>query len=191
MCVELIYFVYSIKKLFDQRVPVYFMHGNRDFLIGQRFAEKSGVTLLPDPTVIELYGQSILLTHGDVLCTLDVKHQSYRKKVNKRWVQQLFLNIPLSLRRKLAKRLREKSQQHNSTAPEHITDVTQEEVIRLMKETNTQLLIHGHTHRPGIHDVTIDNQTKKRIVLGAWHHHTSVLNFHHDGHYQLDHLPLL
>src|SRR5690606_5417428 len=85
--------IQSLRQLTEQGTPVYFMRGNRDFLIGDGFARQTGVTLLPDPTVIHLYGQSVLLSHGDLLCTLDCKHQAYRKKVNWRWLQRLFLML--------------------------------------------------------------------------------------------------
>ncbi len=178
--------IVTLRNLVDKGTPVYFIRGNRDFLIGKRFAEKTGATLLPDPSRIELYGKPVLLSHGDRLCTLDLKHQAYRRKTEKRWLQKLFLSVPLKLRRKLAKRLREKSKKHNLTAPRYITDVTHDEVIRLMKANDIYFLIHGHTHRPGIHDVTVDGQPGKRIVLGAWHDGISYLTYFNDGQFALE-----
>ncbi len=176
---------HQLNALASKGIPIYFMHGNRDFLIGQKFSKRSGVQLLPDPSVITLYGRRVLLTHGDRLCTLDKKHQAYRKKVGKWWIQKLFLSIPLSFRRKFANRLRERSREHNRLTPSYITDVTDEEVIEFMTRNETQLLIHGHTHRPGIHKLTVNAQPAKRVVLGAWHHAPSVLVFHSDGKYEL------
>ncbi|EAX31987.1 UDP-2,3-diacylglucosamine diphosphatase [Coxiella burnetii] len=165
--------------------PTYFMRGNRDFLIGQRFAAMTGVSLLEDPSVIQLYNKPVLLMHGDSLCTLDHKHQAYRRKIMKPWVQKLMLSLPLSLRRKLAKKFREQSRRHNRTLSYEIKDVTPEEVNRVMKEQNVELLIHGHTHRPAIHDSTINGNPTKRIVLGAWHHGGSVLRYAQDGSFEL------
>lgn len=175
----------ALRILASQGTPIYVMHGNRDFLLGSRFAQQSSVQLLPDPTVIQLYGQTILLSHGDRLCTLDIKHQAYRNKANRRWVQKLFLCLPLLLRQTIAKRLRQKSRQHNLTVPAYITDVTPKEVQRLMKQYQVELLIHGHTHRPAIHEINIEGYLGKRIVLGPWHDSGNALIYHDDGSYAL------
>jgi UDP-2,3-diacylglucosamine hydrolase len=173
--------IQAIRELVVNGTPVYFMHGNRDFLIGNKFAQASAVTLLKDPTVIQLYGKQILLSHGDILCTLDRKHQIYRQKVHRPWLQKLFLSLPLILRRKIAQKIRQKSQRHNQIAPTHIMDVSPDEVQRIMSLHQVSLLIHGHTHRPAIHK----NKTGTRIVLSAWHDKGSALIYHDDGQYQL------
>lgn len=179
----------QIIKALRERVaagtPIYFMHGNRDFLIGKAFAQASGITLLRDPSVIELYGKRILLSHGDILCTLDRKHQRYRKQVNRPWLQKLFLAFPLSWRQKIAHYLRQQSRRYNQTAPAVITDVSPDEVQRLMTLHQVLLLIHGHTHRPAVHEITIDEKTAHRVVLGAWHEAGSALLYHDDGRYEL------
>lgn len=169
--------IQALKKLVGRGMPVYFVPGNRDFLIGERFAAKSGVTLLQDPTVIALYGRQILVSHGDSLCTLDLKHQAYRKKVYQPWVKKLFLLLPLWIRRKVAQSLRNKSRQYHLSLPTHIMDVTPEAVQSLLQQYQTPLLIHGHTHRPAIHP--------ERIVLGAWHETGNALRFNENGYYEL------
>ena len=148
------------------------MHGNRDFLLGERFMATTGCQLLADPTKIQLFGVPTLLMHGDTLCTADIRYQRFRRLVRQNWLQKLFLLLPLSLRRGVAKRLRASSRRHVSAAPDYIMDVTAEAVEQVMAGAGVRQLIHGHTHRPGIH---IDDRYGKRIVLGAWHETGSVL----------------
>ena len=164
---------------------IYFMRGNRDFLIGKKFATAANTVLLEDPTVILLYDKSTLLMHGDSLCTLDHKHQIYRRNIAKPWVEKLMLSLPLSLRHKLAKALRKKSRNHNRYLSIKIQDVENEEVKRVMQRHNVELLIHGHTHRPAIHNLTIDQKPAQRIVLGAWNESGSVLRYFNDGQFEL------
>jgi len=175
-----------LEELATSGTPIYFMRGNRDLLIGKKFAETAKMTLLNDPCVIELYNKPILLSHGDILCMLDKRHQAYRKKVTQAWLQKLFLCIPLKIRRRIAEHMRQKSREYNSKTPSYIMDVTLEEVERLMKENKTTLLIHGHTHRPHIHDVNLGEQKGKRIVLGSWHRNGSALIYRADGSFELE-----
>ena len=179
------YIISILYSLIKNGTPIYFMCGNRDFLIGEKFAKNTGVILIRDPTVIFLYDKPALLVHGDSLCTLDHEHQAFRRKITKRWMQKLMLLIPVSLRRKLAKRLREKSRNHNRYLPHEITDVTLEEVLRIMRQMNVALLIHGHTHRPAIHDFLINKKPAKRIVLGAWHENGSAFRYFYNGECEL------
>ena len=141
----------QIKILSDSGVPVYFIHGNRDFTIGKRFAKQSGVILLPEAQVIDLYGQPTLIMHGDSLCTLDVAYQKFRKTSRKKWWQAIMLSLPLWYRKKLARDVRNKSKANKQTADLSIMDVTQSEVEIQMQRFNVTRLIHGHTHRPNIH----------------------------------------
>ncbi len=150
----------ALAKLTKTGLPVFLMHGNRDFLIGKQFAAASGVTLIPDPTIITLYNQKLLLMHGDSLCTEDKKHQRFRKITGYKLVQKLFLLLPLSFRLKFAHDLREHSMQENRYKNVEIMDVSQKEVDRVIKKYHADKLIHGHTHRPMI--------SEKRIVLGSW-----------------------
>ena len=175
----------ALRALIGKGPIIYFMRGNRDFLIGEKFATATNTVLLEDPTVISLYDKSTLLMHGDSLCTLDHKHQIYRRNVAKPWVEKLMLSLPLSLRRKLAKRLRKKSRNHNRYLSIKIQDVENEEVKRVIQRYNVELLIHGHTHRPAIHDLTVDQKPVQRIVLGAWYENGSVLRYFDNGQFEL------
>ena len=182
--------ILTLRSLVKNGTPIYFMCGNRDFLIGEKFAKTAGIILLEDPTVVSLYGRSVLLMHGDSLCTLDHKHQAYRRKITKRWVQKLMLSLPLTLRRKLAKRLREKSRNYNRYLSNEITDVALEEVLRIMYRMDVELLIHGHTHRPAIHDFLINKKPATRIVLGAWYENGSALYYFSNGEFELSYFKL-
>jgi UDP-2,3-diacylglucosamine hydrolase len=155
--------------------PVNIMHGNRDFLLGAHFAIRSGCRLLDEPARIELYGSPVLLMHGDSLCTDDVDYQVYRAKVrDPRW-QQAFLSEPLQARRDAAQQLRSKSRASIREKPESIRDVNPNAVERLMTDYRVQHLIHGHTHRPGIHEFEIAGKPVWRMVLGDWYRQGSLL----------------
>jgi len=173
--------IQALRAFTDTGIPTYFMHGNRDYLIGKRFAKASGVQLLKEPTVINLYGSPILLLHGDSLCTLDIKHQKARKMMHNRFYQLITLSLPLKLRRHIAGRLRNTSKENKRQLENHIMDVTPEEVLHVMREAKVKTLIHGHTHRPAIHNIKIDNQNAQRIVLGAWHKQGNYLKIQADN----------
>ncbi|OGT53295.1 MAG: UDP-2,3-diacylglucosamine diphosphatase [Gammaproteobacteria bacterium RIFCSPHIGHO2_12_FULL_42_13] len=171
----------ALRQATENGLSIYLMHGNRDFLIGKKFMRDTGCRLLTDPCVINLYGVSILLMHGDTLCTQDMDYLKFRKKARNCLLQRLFLWKSLKKRRAIAAKMREVSRQHTSTTPDYIMDVTQNEVVRVMKKYQVQYLIHGHTHRPAMHEFTIDNQDVTRIVLGPWHEHGSALDWNQDG----------
>ncbi len=170
----------ALAEFSDSGVPLYFIHGNRDFLIGERFSVASHCQLLPDPVVVELYNTRVVLTHGDLLCTLDHKYQRFRKFVRHPFMKNLFLDFPLSWRKKISSFLRHQSSRRNippikgraynvALQKEHRQwDVTSEAVYQMLREHKSLTLIHGHTHKPGIHDFILDNQPAKRIVLGDW-----------------------
>lgn len=166
----------GLKDLTTQGVPVYLIHGNRDFLVGERFAAASGVHLLPEATVIDLYGTPTLIMHGDTLCTDDLTYQAFRAQVRSPQWQAQLLTRPLAERRQIARQLREGSQQATQQKADDITDVNPDEVIRIMREYGVSRLIHGHTHRPAIHNLLIDGKPAQRIVLGDWYEQGSVLN---------------
>jgi UDP-2,3-diacylglucosamine hydrolase len=155
--------------------PVYLLHGNRDFLIGEQFAARTGCRLLDDPARIDLYGSSVLLMHGDILCTDDVDYQTFRCGVRESRWQQAFLRESLQTRRDIAQALRGKSRASTRGKPESIRDVNPDTVIRYMSGHGVQHLIHGHTHRPGIHEFEIAGKPARRMVLGDWYRHGSVL----------------
>ena len=148
---------------------IYYIHGNRDFLLGQRFAKKSAMHLLPEVDLIDLYGKSVVIMHGDTLCTRDIGYQKFRKKSRSWWWQAIVKSLPLSLRKKMAADYRKKSAAATAMKQQDIMDVTPDEVIKCLESYQSQLLIHGHTHRPAVHELTANNKEAKRIVLGDWY----------------------
>lgn len=162
----------------------YVMHGNRDFLLGERFAERSGCRLLADPVVLEIGGERTLVTHGDLLCREDHAYQQLRAQVRRPAWQRRFLRLPLATRRLLAGAARAGSQAHMRRALPRIMDVSPAAVTAALRATGARTLIHGHTHRPGIHEFTVDDAPSRRIVLGAWYEQGSVLRWR-DGRYEL------
>lgn len=173
---------------------LYFMHGNRDFLLGQKFCAATGGKLLPDPIVIDCHGRPVLLMHGDSLCTDDVEYMAARKQLRDPAFQTDFLAKSLPERAAFAASARNKSQQHSRETAMDIMDVNQQEVTRHMAEHGVDLLIHGHTHRPQIHNLRLDmsasqNPSGQRIVLGNWDQNGWVLRYDSDG-YELKTFPL-
>ncbi|HET7063031.1 MAG TPA: UDP-2,3-diacylglucosamine diphosphatase [Rudaea sp.] len=169
--------VQSLSELNQAGVPVFFMHGNRDFLLGQAYAERAGMTLLNDPTVVEFAGERTLLMHGDTLCTDDVAYQEFRAVVrNPEWQKQ-FRARSLSERHAFAAQARAESVKHTAGAKPEIMDVNQAAVIAAMRKHGVRTLIHGHTHRPATHRFDLDGQAAERIVLGDWYEQSSVLTW--------------
>ena len=167
--------VNALRSLADSGVPVYFLHGNRDFLIGPRFASESGIQLLPETEVIDLYGEPVLLLHGDTLCTDDVDYQAFRAQVRKPAWQARLLEQPLAQRRALAGQLRETSRQALQQKATDITDVNPAAVNQALRAHGVRRMIHGHTHRPAIHEWTLEKLPVRRAVLGDWYVQGSVL----------------
>ncbi|MBY5979907.1 UDP-2,3-diacylglucosamine diphosphatase [Ferrimonas balearica] len=159
-------------KRASAKLPIYFCHGNRDFLLGPRFAQRCGMSLLPEPEVLELYGKTTLILHGDSLCTEDREYQKFRRLRNRPWFRLLVLSLPLSLRRGLARRARARSKMHTQMKDARIMDVSPKAVDSLMERYGARRLIHGHTHRPAIHDLP---QQRQRLVVGDWYSQDSVL----------------
>lgn len=165
----------------DAGVPVYFMVGNRDFLLGETYAARAGLTLIEDGAVHDLYDTPTLLMHGDVLCTDDVAYQQIRRQVRSpEWKQQV-LSMPLEARRALAAKARAESRAHTSSAQETIMDVNADAVAQALRNAGVKHLIHGHTHRPAVHHFELDGQTAERIVLGDWYEQGSVLRVSPEG----------
>ena len=165
----------SLIKFTESGTPIYFIHGNRDFLIGKKFSDLTHCKILQEETVIDLYGKPTLIMHGDTLCTDDVAYQNYRRKVRNPLIQKLLLMLSVNQRLKIAKRLRSKSKSSTQEKPEDIMDVNQQTVEQIMQKHNVNYLIHGHTHRPAKHEFTTNGANYKRIVLGDWYEHGSVL----------------
>ena len=165
----------AIKTLVDSGVPCYFIHGNRDFLVGKRFARESGMQLLAEEKVLHLYGRDVLIMHGDTLCTDDPGYLAFRAKVHTPWIQKLFLALPLFIRRRIAQKMRNDSKAANSSKSMAIMDVNPQAVVAVMEKHRVQWLIHGHTHRPDIHTLNANGETAHRVVLGAWHSEGSMI----------------
>jgi UDP-2,3-diacylglucosamine hydrolase len=166
----------ATRGLSDAGVPVYFMVGNRDFLLGPVFAERAGMILLDDGTVHDIEGVPTLLMHGDVLCTDDVEYQAVRAQVRtEAWKAQV-LSMPLEARRAFAAQARSDSKSRTGRIDETIMDVNQGAVEDAMRRAGVRRLVHGHTHRPAIHDFELDGKPAQRIVLGDWYDHGSVLS---------------
>ncbi len=152
----------------NKTTKVFFMHGNRDFLIGADFASSAGMKILTDPVVEEMFGNPVLLMHGDLLCTEDIDYQKFRKVSRDIKWQKEFLSKPLAERRIIAQNLRGASKEATGKKKEEIMDVSESEVIKMIQESSVSLLIHGHTHRPNSHSIALKKHTAKRIVLGDW-----------------------
>ena len=147
---------------------LFFMHGNRDFLLGADFMRQTGGQLLEDPTQLELYGHKILLLHGDSLCTLDHEYQSFRKTVRSPEWQHGVLSKPLAERRAIAAGMRSESRDKSMNKSDNIMDVNIPDVINLIEKTKVKYLIHGHTHRPAVHSITTSFGESTRLVLSDW-----------------------
>ena len=165
----------ALRQLTASGVPVHVMHGNRDFLIGDSFMQRTGCRLLDDPAVIELVGVPTLLMHGDTLCTDDIEYQRFRSMVRVPAWQRQFLSQPLETRRAFAAQARSESKSRSMEKSESIMDVNQQTVEKVMLEHGVTRLIHGHTHRPAIHHFNAGGKSLTRIVLGDWYEQTSVL----------------
>jgi UDP-2,3-diacylglucosamine hydrolase len=165
----------AFRTLVAGGVPVYFMHGNRDFLIGERFALASGMKLLADPIVVDLYGTRTLLMHGDTLCSDDIEYQKFRATVRNPSWQHAFLAKPLEERVRMAREVRGKSEQAKQVKDMTIMDVTPATVDDAFRAHGYARLIHGHTHRPARHESRVDGHDCERWVLADWYDHGSCL----------------
>ena len=167
----------AFDTLKEHDVPVYFMHGNRDFLIGQQFADKTHCQLISEPKHITVNDQNIVLLHGDSLCTHDIQYQEFKKQVRSESWQQDFTAKTLDERHAIIQSLRQSSKTETAEKQDEIMDVSQEAVMQLFQSENSRFIIHGHTHRPYIHEVMIDNKIPAtRIVLGDWYKEGSLLS---------------
>lgn len=165
----------AMHELSASGVPLYVMHGNRDFLFGERFAELTGARLIEDPALIDLYGEPTLLMHGDSLCIDDRAYQQFRTMVRDPAWQSEFLGKAPDERIALARQAREGSREHTAQTAEAIMDVNAVAVEEVMRRHAVRRLIHGHTHRPAIHELSVDGHPASRIVLGDWYEQGSVL----------------
>lgn len=175
----------ALQRLHQSGTKILFMHGNHDFLIGQKLAERCHFEIIDDPCVEQLNGVSTVLMHGDLLCTDDIAYQNFRRKVRSKTVQRIYLLMPLFIRERIAHSLRGTSEKATAAKPEDIMDVNQQAVEGVMKNTGAGLLIHGHTHRPGLHEFEIDGRKVKRIVLGDWYRDGNYLRINEHEEFEL------
>jgi UDP-2,3-diacylglucosamine hydrolase len=166
-------------------VPCFVMRGNRDFLFGDGFERRTGCTLLPDPLLLETGALRALVSHGDVLCTDDHAYQELRTIVREAGWQRRFLALPLAARRSVAEAARQGSREHTRATMREVMDVNEAAVRAAFRATGTRLMIHGHTHRPGIYRHEVDGEPATRIVLGDWYDQGSCLRLHGDGTFEL------
>lgn len=176
----------SLAGLRDAGVPTAVMHGNRDFLLGQRFCAATGCRLLGDYELVDVHGSTVLLTHGDLLCTDDTRYLTLRDTLRDPNWQRDFLGKPLAERRSIAAELRKLSATEIAAKPEDIMDVNQSTVAAVMQRYGASTLLHGHTHRPDVHRFELDGRPAVRIVLGAWHERPSVLEWPASGFFRLE-----
>ena len=179
-------------KTFDDKAPEtvknFLDYCREGFYNNTILHRESGMTLLPEEKVLELYGRRVLIMHGDTLCTDDAGYQAFRAKVHKPWLQTLFLALPLFVRKRIAARMRANSKEANSSKSLAIMDVNQNAVVSAMEKHQVQWLIHGHTHRPAVHELIANQQPAFRVVLGAWHTEGSMVKVTADD-VELIHFP--
>lgn len=173
--------ILALARLAGGGVKVFLLHGNRDFLIGEDFAQAAGLCLLCDPSLIDLYGVPTLLMHGDTLCSDDVAYLAFRAKVRDASWQRAFLAQPLQQRQALIQKWREQSEQEKQYKPAALMDANPAAIADILRENGFPRLIHGHTHRPAKHSHNVDGQTCERWVLPAWYDKGSHLRCDHDG----------
>ena len=171
----------ALADLHAHGVPCFFIHGNRDFLLGDAWARRARMTLLPDPCVIDIEGERVLLMHGDTLCTDDAPYQAFRAQSHEPAWQRGFLARPIAERQVFAEQARAESRRYTRSVDDAITDVDHEAVSAALRLHGVQRLIHGHTHRPAVHRIDRDGAPAQRIVLGDWYEQGSLLRADAEG----------
>lgn len=176
---------HSLKQLTSKGIPIYFIQGNRDFLIGEQFAQNTGCQILNDETVIELNGTRVLLMHGDTLCTDDLAYQKLRKVIHSKIIQTIYLTMPLSVRRYISQKGRQQSSHFKQHKSFEIMDVSQHAVEETMQKHQVNYLIHGHIHRPNYYKFQLNQCVAQRLVVDAWYQRGNAAIF--DGqHFRLE-----
>lgn len=180
----------ELSELKSRNIISYFIHGNRDFLLGNHFSQVSAMQLLPEIYCISSDSKNILILHGDLLCTDDRHYQKFRKKMHNKWLQYLFLLLPRYFRQKIANKLRNTSREYNQHKTQSIMDVNQDAVEETMAKHRATVMIHGHTHKPATHHFELLDSPVERIVLGAWHDGINYIHQDDNGIIQLVQEPL-
>jgi UDP-2,3-diacylglucosamine hydrolase len=170
----------GLARLHARGVACFYMHGNRDFLLGDAYARRARMTLLPDPSVIDIEGERVLLMHGDTLCTDDAPYQTFRTQTRDPAWQRAFLSRPVSDRRQFAEQARAESKRYTRSVADAITDVNADTVMDALRDHRVDRLLHGHTHRPAIHRIAVGETTALRIVLGDWYEQESHIRYERD-----------
>ena len=178
----------AVRKLVDAGVPVSIMHGNRDFMIGEVFANETGVSILAEMLVVKLYGRDVLLCHGDALCTDDEGYQEVRAMTRDPQWQAMMSAKSIEERIEVAVQARQKSIARGESMSDEIMDVNPEAVIAALREYGVDTMLHGHTHRPAVHEVVLGDRVATRIVLGDWYQQGSVVRWDKNGP-RLENLP--
>lgn len=179
----------ALRARADSGTRIMFIHGNRDFLAGKGFEEESGCRILPDASIIRLGDEPVLIMHGDSLCTDDVEYQAFKAKVRQPALQAQFLALPIEQRQAIAQSYRAESAKSTRRKPMEIMDVNAQAVAETMRAQGVTRLIHGHTHRQAIHDLTLDGAPAQRIVLGDWDETGCVLT-HDESGYRMENFGL-
>ena len=167
----------ALRALSNAGVACHVCHGNRDFLLATGFERRTGCRILADPTIVERYGERVLLTHGDALCIDDISYQRLRSTVRDRAWQRRFMRLSLATRRTLAEAARQGSRNHTGMVAADIMDANPNAIVNVLRACRVQTLVHGHTHRPGVHEFTVDGVPARRLVLGAWYEQGSYLRW--------------
>ena len=172
----------ATRDLVDRGVPIGFIHGNRDFLLGTDYAAQAGFELLPETFTLDLYGTPAVLLHGDTLCTDDHEYQAVRVQTRDPAWQRRVLSLSVEERLEMARNARDASMAHTGSAATEIMDVNPQSVLEAFTASDARLMIHGHTHRPAVHRVSLaDGTTARRIVLADWYDHGSYLEVTPEG----------
>lgn len=171
----------QFKTLVKSGVPCFFIQGNRDFLVGKRFEKETGMTLLDEVSVVDLYGKRAVILHGDTLCTDDIKYQAYREKVHQPWLQWTYNRLPLFIKKKIVSKVQSDIGEEKKEKSLDIMDVNQNAVEAVLHSHNADLMIHGHTHRPNTHHFSMEGKHCTRIVLGDWYAQSSILVYQKDA----------
>ncbi len=171
----------ALERLTTSGIQTFVMHGNHDFTLGSDFESRTGCRILPDPSIVKFYDTPVLLMHGDTLCTEDMEYQKYRNEFRAPESLRAFLALPLEQRREKADKIKKLSGEAVRNKPMEIMDVSMEEVKSVMRLHGVRHLVHGHTHRPGIHNPNLGGNPATRIVLGDWYTDDSVVRWDEDG----------